>query len=444
MKLLSILFLAFFVSKSNTILAQQKEYNLSLTEWDFARLGGGMGIYLHPSKHQFSPTDSVYFEKTLHLTTYKMVHAPIQQKQKGGIYTSLDFLAGMVDDKKGIVIMDANRNGKFMEDSVYFFNLPDNPNEMYQRKTTKPSWYINVRTDSLPLRDTNNNVIYRPCDFYINPEISFSKASKKPNIKLFAVAKKYFPLRFTINNRDYEMAITSDPVSQLFYMLPFLTSGVNDLLHNIRRLNAEGVADSFFLIPSISVIDLAEHPDEYPVVIDGRHLKIIKHNEDFTQLTMSFEPYVPPATPRYKADTLYADLIEGRTTRPARLLDTKSQYTVLFFSGSWCAPCKAALPAVKKFYSRYAKQVKFKTVLAEANTAAAIKYATSSKWPWPSYFTPMYDKAEGSLQQLFKVGAFPSFVLIDKKGQFVATYTAEEGLAELETQLKGLLALEKL
>lgn len=442
MKFLPLFIFIFLAIESNKIVAQEKEYNLSLTEWDFGRLGGSMGRWIWPSKYKVRPSDSAYLQNQWQVRKHQVYYMPMQ-KGKDGQDNILIFLAAMLDAKKGIVIMDANRSGQFADDSVYHFNLPDDEREMQRWPTGVPSWYVNVRTDSLRLRDTTG-IIYRPCDFYINPEVSYGKVSKEPSIKLFASTKYYFPLRFTINNKDYEMTITANPVNQLFYTLPNLLWGVSDLLYNIKRLNVAGVSDSFFLQKYISVIDLANNPDEYPLVIDGHHIKIIKHNEDYTQLTLSFEPYVPPATPRYKPDTLYADLIEGRTTRPARLLDTKSQYTVLFFSGSWCAPCKAALPAVKKFYGRYAKQVKLKTVLAEANTAAAIKYATTGKWPWPSYFTPVYDKAAGSLQQLFKVTAFPSFVLIDKKGQLVATYTAEEGLAELETQLKGLLALEKL
>jgi thiol-disulfide isomerase/thioredoxin len=443
MKLLPLIIFTFLTIYSSVVSAQEKEYKLSLTEWDFSRMGEGMGIFLWPSKHKFTAADSLYFENDLRLTSYKMVHAPIQQKKKGGVYTSLDFLAGMVDDTRGIVIMDANRNGQFTDDSVYHFNLPKDEKERLQRKTTKPSWYINIRTDSLPLRDTNNHVIYGPCDFYVNPDVSFSKAGK-PNIKLFAATKYYFPIRFAINNHDYEMAIMSDPITQLFYTLPWLTSGVNDLMHNTRRLNKTGVADSFFLIKYPMVIDLAEHPDEYPVVIDGHHLKITQHNDDYTQITLRIEPYVAPAAPRYDADTLFADKVAGKGLRPALLLDSKSRYTVLFFSGSWCAPCKAAMPAVRRFYARYGQQVNFKTVLAEASPAAALRYAAAGKWPWPTHYTPMGNKAPGSLQQLFQVGAFPSFVLVDKKRQPVATYTAVEGLTELEEKLKGLLALEQL
>jgi hypothetical protein len=55
-KLLSLLIVAFWFMNPNRAFAQEKEYHLNLTEWDFARLGEGMGRWIWPSEYKIPQT----------------------------------------------------------------------------------------------------------------------------------------------------------------------------------------------------------------------------------------------------------------------------------------------------------------------------------------------------------------------------------------------------
>ncbi len=114
------------------------------------------------------------------------------------------------------------------------------------------------------------------------------------------------------------------------------------------------------------------------------------------------------------------------------LSENKNQYILLDFWASWCAPCRKAIPDLKKIYEKY-KERGF-TIVGISNdrdwddwTRALIK----EKMPW----WQVIDEFPGENQvaivaDLYKTNTLPHYVLVDKSGKIVLTTQNSEIMIE--------------
>jgi thiol-disulfide isomerase/thioredoxin len=103
---------------------------------------------------------------------------------------------------------------------------------------------------------------------------------------------------------------------------------------------------------------------------------------------------------------------------------------IFHFSGSWCKPCHAALPAFKKLYQKYKGQYQFATLLAEKSLATAQATYKKEKIPWPGFYEQLSCKKKDCLQQRLAVGMFPTYVILGKNGDMVQMLNSVEELEE--------------
>ena len=130
--------------------------------------------------------------------------------------------------------------------------------------------------------------------------------------------------------------------------------------------------------------------------------------------------------------TLQGTTIDGKSFTTA---DWKGKVILVDFWATWCAPCLAELPRVKKGYADFhAKGFELLGVSSD-NEAAALKsfLAKNTDMPWPQLFDP---KAEAGhpLNIQYGIRGIPTMFLIDKKG-IVRTVKARENFEELIPKL---------
>ncbi len=117
------------------------------------------------------------------------------------------------------------------------------------------------------------------------------------------------------------------------------------------------------------------------------------------------------------AQTFTAERIGGglQVFDPAAL----QRPTLLVFWASWCATCKAELPAVLELQRSQQGQLDLLGISVDEQTDKAEGYAQEAKLPYPNVLDPKLEVAD-----LFKVKGTPSFVLVAKNGEVKMVSTA--------------------
>jgi thiol-disulfide isomerase/thioredoxin len=153
-----------------------------------------------------------------------------------------------------------------------------------------------------------------------------------------------------------------------------------------------------------------------------------------------------------KAFELAFTAVDGRKVD---IKDYRGKVVLVDFWATWCGPCIAELPNVKKVYADYhAKGFEVIGIslenggLTAADTAeqTAAKLAKAGKvltdftakngMPWPQQFDGKYWKNEISTR--FGIASIPAMFLIDQEGKIVST---EARGPKLEAEVKRLLKL---
>jgi thiol-disulfide isomerase/thioredoxin len=101
--------------------------------------------------------------------------------------------------------------------------------------------------------------------------------------------------------------------------------------------------------------------------------------------------------------------------QPLSLDDLKGKVVLIDFWASWCGPCRASGPALKKLAEKM-KQEPFVLlgVSTDRDEAKMRGYLTREAEPWPQ----LWDQA-GRLSQIFNVIGLPTFLVLDGEGRIV-------------------------
>mmetsp|Transcript_33194 Transcript_33194/g.69854 ORF Transcript_33194/g.69854 Transcript_33194/m.69854 type:complete len:221 (+) Transcript_33194:113-775(+) len=114
---------------------------------------------------------------------------------------------------------------------------------------------------------------------------------------------------------------------------------------------------------------------------------------------------------------------------------------LLYFSASWCPPCKIFTPKLIEFYNSCDVEVIF--VSSDRDEKSFSDYF--AKMPWlamfPAYMSDEHRERQGKLADMFKIQGLPSVIVLDAKtGHFIADNARTEVMeASSDASKKALI-----
>ena len=108
----------------------------------------------------------------------------------------------------------------------------------------------------------------------------------------------------------------------------------------------------------------------------------------------------------------------GKTVDAAAAL--KGKTVLIYFSASWCGPCRDFTPQLIKFYKSAAKRNNLEIIFVSLDKSSAdmMKYMKNDKMPWLA--VPFNSPMRNMLRQEFKVNGIPTLVVLDSKGKVIS------------------------
>ncbi|MDR1496898.1 MAG: redoxin family protein [Puniceicoccales bacterium] len=116
--------------------------------------------------------------------------------------------------------------------------------------------------------------------------------------------------------------------------------------------------------------------------------------------------------------------LNGHLTRAKGKIDyeglRKKKYLFLYFSASWCGPCKKFTPQLIDFYEKNTKNDDFEVILVSSDRTqkAMTAYMKENKMPWPGL--RLTSRSTKDLQKKFGGKGIPCLVLLDEKDKVLA------------------------
>ncbi|UYQ92663.1 AhpC/TSA family protein [Chitinophaga horti] len=120
---------------------------------------------------------------------------------------------------------------------------------------------------------------------------------------------------------------------------------------------------------------------------------------------------------------------------PIALSSFRGKYVLLDFWASWCMPCRAENPAIKKAYARF-KDKNFEVLGVSlerpGDRKAWVAAIQKDELPW-KHVAPLEVKERDDVTKLYGITSIPMNFLIDPNGKIIAVYLrGEELMKKLE------------
>jgi thiol-disulfide isomerase/thioredoxin len=102
----------------------------------------------------------------------------------------------------------------------------------------------------------------------------------------------------------------------------------------------------------------------------------------------------------------------------------EGKVVLLDFWGSWCPPCRETVGELRQIWKRYGRRGDFVILSIDSREKrpAGQKFIAAHHMVWPQFWD-----AHAALEKAFGVRAYPTFILLDRRGVIRGWWTGEYG-----------------
>ena len=98
----------------------------------------------------------------------------------------------------------------------------------------------------------------------------------------------------------------------------------------------------------------------------------------------------------------------------------KGKMVLVYFSASWCGPCRGFTPQLVEFYKKTAKKnnIELVFVSSDRDSAAMMDYMKKDSMPWLAI--PFESGKRGAFKKAMQVNGIPTLVVFDANGKVLS------------------------
>ncbi|CAM9471731.1 unnamed protein product [Ectocarpus sp. 6 AP-2014] len=169
------------------------------------------------------------------------------------------------------------------------------------------------------------------------------------------------------------------------------------------------------VLPAVIVVD-----DKGEVVTRDGYSNMVFFPEDFPWKNKSLKEMLGPKFLKADGSEVTAEALEGKVL-------------AVYFSASWCAPCKQFTPILKSVYSKLQKDGKpFEIVFVSSDKSEEEFSTYMGDMPWLS--VPFDGKTRGTIAQLLGVSALPTLLVFDEEQQLITANGRQEIIKDTKAE----------
>lgn len=330
-----------------------------------------------------------------------------QREHAGKIKQDVYFFVGEKGDKI-IVKIDANNNQTFEDDKALEFKKNLDPNEIDLIQDDLPIVIVNYEylkgdekfnlKTSLQVSPYGKSVVrIKKDNKWVDPfeneilitfyDIDYKKSEIEINRKKYQIALDGSRNKYKTESEDTELVIVENGEKMTPTYLGYvpIKFGEEFILDNLKYRFSD-VTD---FGDTLRLDYMGKVTEEKPIGVN-----VGFYATDFQKPTVDLKMF--------------------------QLSEYKGKYVLIDFWGTWCNPCIASLPKLKKIHSLYAdKGLTILSVAYDDNLEKVKQGISDHDLVWNNIYQHHKDTSQYALTKLFKVNSFPSLILIDTEGKIV-------------------------
>ncbi|GAA4419547.1 hypothetical protein GCM10023187_53970 [Nibrella viscosa] len=341
------------------------------------------------------------------------------------IKSFVSVFSGLKGGKK-VVVVDANNDDDFTNDTVYEFDTLTTE-KYYRGDTLDLAPLVKVRYESF----NRGEIISKYTFLRVKPyDLAYSHPTDLDRkLTVYSVPFVHREGVFRIGESNFKVTLLFSPKGHTDdYRLPYLKIQIAEKEYEHKEAPAQ-IGET--------------------AVVDNHVFTVISCNREGSIVKLIYKGYQENregGLVNNRIPTLQGKSFDNSLITIQHILDDK-KYVLLDFWGSWCEPCIRSMPALKMLYTQVdPAKIQFVGIDYEYNTAGqarAQKQLAKFDITWPQVAELSTAQTPSSFLVSLNIKNYPTFTLISPDGKVLVREIGEDALPKIVETFKKIGVLKK-